>query len=121
MAYKGIVITHDEMGIYLGNALGFAFWSLVESAEQDSACTFADEEQARKHTDKWQDSNDNSVYKYVEVFTADEFYATVAELTEAGMGDMLGDMDENRRSNIAEGLDADKTREILQAVACKPN
>ena len=43
---KAIVIFHEEMGVYLGNALGLGFWSMLDPAGQTSAVCFPDEDAA---------------------------------------------------------------------------
>lgn len=89
-----IVITHQELGIYVGSCLGLGFWSLLDTAGQPAVATFLDEEEAREHVASWEELNDPASYGYVEVFTAGS-HATVDELAEAGLGCLLGDMPGN--------------------------
>ena len=86
-----VVITHDEMGIYLGSALGFGFWSLLDAAGQDCAVTFPDIATARSVVAGWADNNDPDSYGYVPVPDGGE-YATVDQLTAAGLAHLLGEM-----------------------------
>jgi hypothetical protein len=50
---KRIVIYRDGWGIYLGTALGLQAWSYASPMRQPAACTFSDEEAARKHMVEW--------------------------------------------------------------------
>lgn len=86
-----IVITHTEMGVYLGGFLGLGFWTLIDPAGQPSAVTFDDEAQARAHVSSWCEENDPDAYRYVPVTTCD--YAAPAELKDVGLGHLLGDME----------------------------
>lgn len=88
-----IVITHPEWGIYLGNAMGLGFWSLLDSADQPKAVTFPDEEMAIAHIRSWDNNNDPEDYSFVEASKNE--YATTADLKAAGLEEMLGDMDDN--------------------------
>src|SRR5690606_39754669 len=45
---RQVVITHPDMGIYLGNFIGLGFWSLLDSVGQNAAPTFDSED--RKST-----------------------------------------------------------------------
>jgi hypothetical protein len=46
-AVKHVVITHPEMGIFLGSFLGMGVWSKKDSAGQDAAVVFPSEVTAR--------------------------------------------------------------------------
>lgn len=88
-----IALTHPEQGIYVGNAMGLGFWSNWEAAGQDVAVTFDDEAAARAHVATWDENNDADRYGYAPVSVAcEEGYATVDELVEAGLGDLLGEL-----------------------------
>jgi hypothetical protein len=92
-AAERIVLTHPEQGIYVGNAMGLGFWSNWEAAGQDVAVSFDDEAAARAHVSTWDENNDPDAYGYARVSVAsDEGYATVAELADAGLGDLLGEL-----------------------------
>ena len=43
-----VVLVHPDWGIYLGGALGLAFWSKIDPVGQDAACAFPDAEQAQR-------------------------------------------------------------------------
>lgn len=84
---KKIVITHPEMGIFVGAAMGFAFWSMLDVGGQYLCVTFEDEEDAREFVGDWVPTQDPDTYNYVEVDSVTE-WATVAELDKAGLGEM---------------------------------
>jgi hypothetical protein len=37
---RGYVLSHTEMGVFLGECLGLGFWSKLDPVGQDSAATF---------------------------------------------------------------------------------
>jgi len=86
-------ITHPEQGIYVGHAMGMAFWSLWDAAGQDCAVVFDTKEDARNHVMSWATHNDPDAYGYAEVGVApDAHYATVADLRKAGLDALIGDL-----------------------------
>lgn len=87
-----VVITHEKQGIYVGNALGFGFWSMLDTAGQTEVPTFENERQAREHVASWIDHNDPDDYRYVEVKAQAEMSATADELAAAGLEGMLGEL-----------------------------
>ncbi|WP_234053704.1 MULTISPECIES: hypothetical protein [unclassified Xanthobacter] len=91
---RQFVITHPEWGVYLGNCLGLGFWTLVDSAGQPAAVLFGSEAQAEAHIRSWDQNNDPADYTLHAVEAAGQ-WASAAELRAAGLGDMLGDMEEN--------------------------
>lgn len=82
---KQIVIVHPEMGIYLGNSMGLAYWSLMDTAGQYRAAAIASERQAREHIAAWEPPQDADSFRYVLVETTDENFATYQELFAAGL------------------------------------
>lgn len=48
----GFVITHPELGVFIGNCMGFAFWSELDPVDQPSAVAFATEGEATEHARK---------------------------------------------------------------------
>jgi hypothetical protein len=50
---KRIAIYRNGWGVYLGTALGLQAWSYASPMRQPAACTFSDEEAARKHMAEW--------------------------------------------------------------------
>lgn len=93
---RQIVITHPEMGIFLGQALGMGFWSKCESAGQIHAAAFPDEKDAREFVRSWLVDNEDGLYGYCAVDTGINTHAADIEaLKAAGLSDMLGDMEAN--------------------------
>jgi len=92
---EAIVLVRDEWGVYIGFALGFGFWSLIDPAGQPAVVTFVDEDSAIKHVQSWEDNNDPSLYKFVPVKPSMVGYATIDDLKRAGLSHLLGDMEED--------------------------
>jgi hypothetical protein len=46
---KGFVIIHPEWGVFIGNCLGFAFWSRLDPVDQPAAVAFPTEAEAAEH------------------------------------------------------------------------
>jgi hypothetical protein len=89
-----VVINYTEMGIYLGNCLGLGFWSKLDPVGQDAAVTFPSEVEARRHVASWNENNDPASYEYRLVATnKDRDYATISDLKDAGLTDLLGDLE----------------------------
>jgi len=98
-----VVITHPEMGVYVGHGLGMGFWTRLDSVGQDAVVCFPSEAAARAHVASWYaDSsappqNDPDAYGYAPVTPSStrgrETYADVAALREAGLGHLLGGME----------------------------
>jgi hypothetical protein len=82
-----IVITHPEMGIYLGNCLGLGFWTLIDPVGQPEATTFPDADTARTHIASWDENNDPTDYSFVEVASG-----SILALKAAGLEPLMGDM-----------------------------
>lgn len=87
-----LVITHHEMGIYLGNSLGLGFWSRLDAVGQDAAVLFGSEDDARTHVRSWESHNDPDAYRYVQAGDDLNGYASVASLERAGLAHMIGGM-----------------------------
>ena len=49
------VITHPEMGIYLGSCMGLGFWSKLDPVGQPGAVTFVSPEEAQEYMKGWDD------------------------------------------------------------------
>lgn len=86
------VIVHDEFGVFVGCCLGLAFWTKIDSVGQPVACTFATEDDAHQFLDKIVSLDDIEDCKFVPV-NCEGPYADIAILKEAGLADMLGDME----------------------------
>lgn len=78
------VLFQKDWGIYLGNAMGLGFWTLLDSVGQDAACTFETEEHAHAHVATW-DSKPPDDYRVVKVVTKDKRFATIEECVAAGL------------------------------------
>lgn len=87
-----VVITHPEMGIYIGNAMGLGFWSKWDGVGQTQAAVFPSEVEAKAHVASWDERNVVEDYEYATVETEDPDYATVEELRAAGLEDLLGEL-----------------------------
>lgn len=88
---KGVVITHSEMGIFVGAAI-MAFWSKLDAAGQDRVATFESKEQALEFMGEWGHDQHTDGYAFVEVETEAYSYATIDELKAAGLEEELGDL-----------------------------
>lgn len=84
---KRVVIVHDEMGIFIGAGMGITFWSLLECANQSTVVCFSDELEAREFVKEWVPPQNPDNYRYVQINSAGG-WATVKELTKAGLGKM---------------------------------
>lgn len=49
---KGFVITHTDFGVFIGNCMGFAFWSELDPVDQPAAVAFPTEAEAAEHAQK---------------------------------------------------------------------
>lgn len=97
------VIFHPEEGIYLGNCMGFGFFSLLDSVGQEQAVVFISNRQAKDHIRAWDTDNNPDNYKFIQLECDNDLYATIEELKEGGLAEYLGDMEENRRKNLQDG------------------
>jgi hypothetical protein len=82
---KRLVIVSEEWGIYLGTAIGLGFWSLLDSVGQEAAVTFENKKEAIEYIRSWDENNDPAAFSFVEVECAADMYATISELTKAGL------------------------------------
>lgn len=87
------VITHPEYGVFLGCSLGFALWSNLDPVGQISACTFRDSDHAHQFLDILVAQEDIAACKVVPV-RCEGPWADIATLKEAGLGDLLGGMEQ---------------------------
>lgn len=85
------VITHPEMGIYVGNSMGLGFWTKLDSVGQPEVVTFNHVDDAKQHIASWDSGNDPAEYGFAEVEAAGH-YATIPALLAAGLEDLMGDM-----------------------------
>lgn len=89
---KKIVISNEEMGLYVGNMLGMGFWTKWETAGQDCVVCFDTEQQAREHISSWETFNNPDDYQYLEVNPdIENRFASKEALENAGIdSDLLG-------------------------------
>lgn len=93
MKLRRFVLYSPTDGIYLGNAMGLGFWSLLDPADQPAAVTFPTPDAAFAHVLDWDNQESKPValeVKPVEVevpaFSQGEpIYATIAECVAAGL------------------------------------
>ncbi|WP_371436218.1 hypothetical protein [Polaromonas sp.] len=79
-----VVITHPEMGIYLGNCMGLGFWSKIDAVGQPSAVTFVSKEDATEFMKTWDGGVPEGV-DFKEVVPADGGFASIAACVAAGL------------------------------------
>lgn len=87
------VIAHDEYGVFLGCSRHFAFWSNLNPAGQICACTFATGDDAHQFLNKLVAQEDIPACTIVWV-NCEGPYADIAILKKAGLGHLLGDMEQ---------------------------
>ena len=84
---NAFVIYHEEMGVYLGHAIGLGFWSKLDPAGQPSAVCFPTADAAREHAQSWE--TQVSDLQFVAVDADDvgrrESYATAQACANAGL------------------------------------
>jgi hypothetical protein len=78
-----VAIYSKELGVYLGGCMGLGFWSKLDSAGQESAVTFLDEEQAVAHMATWENAPLDC--SFVSVMPDDGPYASAAACQKAGL------------------------------------
>ncbi|MFC3724439.1 hypothetical protein [Neoaquamicrobium sediminum] len=81
---KRVVITHPQMGVYLGNAMGFGFFSLLDCVGHSQAVSFGSVSAAQEHIKNWANHSDPATFAFVEV-DAHEEYVDVISLVQAGV------------------------------------
>ena len=79
-----VVITTQESGVYLGNALGLGFWSKEDPVGQPSAVTFKSVQEAEAHMATWDCGRPDHV-KFVQVTCDDDGYASIEACVAAGL------------------------------------
>src|SRR5690606_12764465 len=81
---KRYVITHPEMGIYLGNYMGLGFFSLLDCVGQSEAAAFPSRETAESVIRAWESHNDPAAYTLREVDCIGD-HVDVLALVQAGV------------------------------------
>ncbi len=84
---KGFVIYHDTDGVYLGNALGLAFFSMLDPVGQSEAVAFDTRSAAAEHVASWQvpESSPKQNYRFIEVDVTNRGTATMESCVRAGL------------------------------------
>lgn len=75
------LIIHPQDGIYLGNCLGFGFFTKLDPVGQDAAVTFETQTDAEEHILSW---NEPLPGCNVVSINIDHMYATISECVAAG-------------------------------------
>ncbi len=93
---KTVVIISPELGVYMGNGLGLAFWSKLDFIDQDHAPVFDDEAQARKHIQSWENNHEPDSYLYYVIAPTKEAddgckYVSIEAMTAHGLGQYFDD------------------------------
>lgn len=79
-----ILITHPQHGVFLGSAMGLAFWSECESAGQNQAVICSTEDTAREFIATWSEIPEGLELQEVMVDDQAE-YATIDQCVAAGL------------------------------------
>lgn len=82
---QGFVIAHNDDGVYLGNALGLAFFSNLDAVGQNEAVAFPDEATAQEHLNAWPAPSKDSGYRFVCVEMTERNTATIEACVKAGL------------------------------------
>jgi hypothetical protein len=85
---RRFIITAPEWGIYFGNAMGLAFWSLLDPAGMPAAPTFKRASEAHKHIKEFIDHPPQG-FTVMAVDCKNE-YVMLWELKRQGFDAMLG-------------------------------
>jgi len=78
------VLTHPEMGVYLGSGLGLGFWSKLDPCGQSAAITFENRVQADYVMTSWNHGRPDGVVIWP-VMPDQGAYASVAACVTAGL------------------------------------
>jgi hypothetical protein len=101
---KRYVLVHRRQGIFIGEMLGLAFWSKMDSIEQTSVQCFENFQALVLWIKTWKEGNDPLDYDYAVVEVGQPHEATVRELKSAGLSHMIGDMEMNiLKHNLPQG------------------
>lgn len=77
------VVAHPKLGVYLGGAFGFGFWSLLDPVGQDGAFAFRTKSEAEGFLTLLVEAREDA--RPVPLEVADQAYATIAECVAAGL------------------------------------
>lgn len=86
--FEKYLIAHREWGVFLGSAMGMAFWSKMDAVGQDQAVVFDTELRAEEYLKTWdwngEEQPDEIGIHPVLVATEDQGYATMEECENSG-------------------------------------
>lgn len=82
---KGVVIYHDEMGVFLGHSLGLGFFSNMDPVGQTSAVAFKDEQDAREFIAECDDFPSDVKFRTVVADANNGEAATIQACIDAGL------------------------------------
>jgi len=84
---RGVVIYHEKDGVYLGSALGLAFFSALDPVGQSEATAFRSRDEAAEHVASWRtgDTANTTAYRFIEVDVTDRGSATIDACVKAGL------------------------------------
>ncbi len=97
--FNGIAITHPEYGIFVGHAMGLCFWSQLDTVGQNHVALFKDTDEAKDFVMLFGEDTGWKGYDFHEIETIEEFCASVDELRDAGLEDLLGGLAPARALN----------------------
>ena len=103
---KSYVIYHEDDGIYLGNCMGFGFWTKLDPVGQDAAPIFPTEEEALQHIKAISETTPHlSDCRTVPVETeSEDHYADIQACTKAGLPSWNPNRAQSCGSIVYEGL-----------------
>lgn len=95
------VINHPENGVFVGTALGLAFWTALDCAGQESVCAFRTEDDAREFLKEVLGAETAEGASVVET-GPDRRYATAEDLLAAGLTDAAKNLMTRKLANFDE-------------------
>ncbi len=80
-----LVLYSEEVGVYLGNAMGLGFWSKLDAVGQTHACVFLSERAALDHIASWDKPPTFALGTHPVIIASDKAGASVEECVAAGL------------------------------------
>lgn len=80
-----VLISRLDFGIYVGHALGFGFWSLLDTAGQEDAVTFPTKQAALDHINSWDNPPDTAEFSFPTVDDGGRGTLPRCELSDYGL------------------------------------
>jgi hypothetical protein len=81
--YRGYIATHPEAGLFIGCALGLAFWSKLEDGGQRHAPIFESIDEMQAFLSAGHDAIFMAAVTYHHVVTKDSLHASISEIRRA--------------------------------------